>query len=50
MYTIDQIADEYQNMRELGIILDTGFEDYLRDNYVQVYDDQFNFIGYERGG
>lgn len=45
MYTLQNIKDAYYTDLALGIV-DRGFEEYLRENYERVYDDQLNFIGY----
>lgn len=46
MYTLQQIKDEYYLELSIGIIT-RGFEDYLAEHYVQTYDANMNFIGYE---
>ena len=47
MYTLQYIKDTYYKELSLGII-DRGFDQYLKENYTQMYDAQLNFIGYSR--
>lgn len=39
LYTFEEIVQGY---------LGDDFEGYLRRNYIQVYDDDLNLLGYER--
>lgn len=48
MYTLQNIKDEYYTELALGNIYKKSFDDYLRENYQQIYDNDLNFLGWER--
>jgi hypothetical protein len=47
MYTLEDIKNIYYTDLTCGLI-DQGFDKYLKDNFLPVYDEEFNFIGYDR--
>lgn len=47
MYTLENIKDMYYTDLTNGLI-ELGFEQYFRENYIPCYDENVNFIGYER--
>ena len=46
MYTLQNIKDEYYTLLSNNELENRDFEKYLKENYVQVYDGNLNFIGY----
>ena len=45
--TLDDIKQEYSMLRYYGMVYE-DFEQYLKEKYVQTYDINLTFIGYER--
>lgn len=48
MYTLQNVKDMYTIELALNMLHYIGLEEYLRDNFVQTYDKDLNFIGYSR--
>lgn len=48
MYTLQNIKDTYYTELALGYTKVKGLEDYIKDNFVRVYDQDLDFMGYER--
>lgn len=48
MYTLQQIKDSYYVELALGDSERRSLEQYIKDEYVQCYDDEMNFLGYEK--
>lgn len=46
MYTLQNIKDRYYLDLALGNTERRPLEQYLREEYVPCYDEQFNFLGY----
>ncbi len=48
MITLQEIKDEYYMELSMGNIMRMSLEEYIRQNYYRVYDDNMNFIGWEK--
>lgn len=47
MYTLQNIKDEYYVELSIGL-KNIGFDQYLKEYFVQTYDEHLNLLGYER--
>jgi hypothetical protein len=47
LFTLQNVKDVYYTDLSFGLT-ERGFEQYLKENFTQVYDENLNFIGYER--
>jgi hypothetical protein len=48
MYTLQNIKDEYYTDLALGLIGRIGLEEYINEYYLRCYDDNLEFLGYDR--
>lgn len=48
MYTLQNIKDEYYYELAHGYTVRISLEDYIKEYYVQCYDEELNFIGYDK--
>lgn len=48
LLTLQNIKDQYYADLALGDTERRGLEEYLRDEYTQVYDSNLQFMGYEK--
>lgn len=48
MITIQNIKDEYYVKLAQGLIKRQNLETYIKENYIQLYNDKLEFIGYEK--
>lgn len=47
MYTLQEVKDNYYYELSMGYTDGDTLEDYMKDNYTQIYDEFFDMIGYE---
>jgi len=49
MYTLQQIKDQYYYELATGQTERRGLEQYIREEYIPCYDEDLNFLGYDKG-
>lgn len=47
LYSLQDVKDNYYQALSMGLIERMGLDEYIREYYVQTYDNQLDFIGYE---
>lgn len=48
MYTLQDIKDQYYHELATGQTERRGLEQYVREEFIPCYDEDLNFMGYER--
>ncbi len=48
MYTLQNIKDIYYARLAMNSAETRGFDQYLRETFIQIYDADLNYLGYER--